>query len=568
MKSVIYLLQVTACTGVFYTFYFLLLRRYTFFTLNRWYLMGTLLLSFLIPAITIPVKHVPQTPVIYVQQMQVIAEPVPAGVKYQADDAPSINWLQAGKLVYITLAAACFIRLLYILFLFVHRTQSQKLMQIGKVQVLRSSGSFGNSSFFNVVFINDADLSLEEVRQILAHELLHVKLWHSVDRLIARLIQIVLWFNPFVYAYMRSIEENHEFEVDSLAAGDTNKSSYATLLFKLSVSNQSSLFQSFSKAPLKKRVAMLFNQPTNHMKKIMYVLVLPVVVLSCLAFGKFKNDGHQKRRLSAVGDLSHMGAHPLVIIDGKEYSDEILYTISDSCIAGMETWKPSLNNKAYGAKAKDGLIDITTEHHKIVYMTAVEKENLEKLAAAPQNQFFIKVRLKNNSGGVFEKAITSVPNKGGWASSDVKLTDKIVFIVDGRLYPESEVKQVERYAKTHKIKAIGTGEVKSNQSLISASLSGYDVYFTLSTKTDTAGLNKYKQIDRLRGKYGRENKKWGGVQNYSLTEDYKRKEAISRKVAGKIVKYKVLAAVDSLYGKEPFGHIKGYQLLYEMIHIF
>lgn len=46
MKAVIYLLQVFACSAIFYLFYFLLLRRLTFFTINRWYLLGILLLSF------------------------------------------------------------------------------------------------------------------------------------------------------------------------------------------------------------------------------------------------------------------------------------------------------------------------------------------------------------------------------------------------------------------------------------------------------------------------------------------------------------------------------------------
>jgi hypothetical protein len=140
-----------------------------------------------------------------------------------------------------------------------------------------------------VVFINDEELDVNEVKQILSHELIHIRLLHSVDRIVAWVARIALWFNPFMYGYLRSIEENHEFEVDRIATSNGEKDKYATLLLKITVSNQATLFQSFSKAPLKKRIYMLFNQPTSNMKKVIYVLVLPMVVISCLAFAGFEH---------------------------------------------------------------------------------------------------------------------------------------------------------------------------------------------------------------------------------------------------------------------------------------
>jgi hypothetical protein len=290
MKTLIYLLQVSACTGIFYALYFVLLRWYTFFTLNRWYLVGTLLLSFVIPAITIPVESVPQSaliqPVVFVQQMQ--AQPMHAVVLRQAA-AEGIDWMNVLRVVYFTIAMASVLHLLFTFAVFLLHMRNKKLMQIGGVKVLRGDKKLGNSSFLNVVFINDDELEPEELKQVLAHELLHVKLLHSADRLIARLAQIILWFNPFAYCYIRSIEENHEFEVDRRAAGKEDKGVYAALLFKLAMSEQSYLFHGFSKVPLKKRIAMIFNKPTSNMKKIIYVLILPVAVIGCLAFANVKS---------------------------------------------------------------------------------------------------------------------------------------------------------------------------------------------------------------------------------------------------------------------------------------
>jgi hypothetical protein len=294
MKALIYLLQVSACTGIFYLFYYLFLRRLTFFTLNRWYLLATLLLSFVIPALTIPISNAEPSaimqPVIYIQHAQIINEPEKILVSNTVATDRPINWMLVVRYTYIVMALISVTHLLLSIALFFWRTKSEKLLQIGNVKVLKADKLLGNSSFLNVIFINEAGLEPEEIKQIIAHELLHVSLFHSADRLIARLVQVILWFNPFAYLYIRAMEENHEFEVDRIAANDDDKGMYASLLFKLATSGQDYLFHGFSQVPIKKRIIMLFNQPTKNMKKLVYVLMLPLVAISCLAFANLKRD--------------------------------------------------------------------------------------------------------------------------------------------------------------------------------------------------------------------------------------------------------------------------------------
>lgn len=322
MKTLIYLLQVSACTGIFYSFYYLFLRKLTFFTLNRWYLLVTLLLSFVIPALTIPLNTAEPLPIMqpvaFVQQIQ--QQPVTVVIQATADKKQPFDWIALVKCVYIAIAVISIIHLLITLTLFFRRMSNKKLMQIGNIKVLKGSKKLGNSSFLNVIFINDDELEPEEIKQIITHEMLHIKLMHSADRLIARVIQIGLWFNPFAYCYIRSIEENHEFEVDRIAAGKDNKSMYATLLFKLAVSGQSYLFHGFSKVRLKTRITMLFNKPTSNMKKIIYLLILPIVVISCLAFANLKPN-HQKEHR-----FTNKLADTILIDTVKKYRQKIKRT--------------------------------------------------------------------------------------------------------------------------------------------------------------------------------------------------------------------------------------------------
>lgn len=556
MKTLIYLLQVSACTGIFYSFYFLFLRRLTFFTLNRWYLLATLLLSLVIPALTFTVDTVKPSPmmqpVIYVQNIQQVAQPVQITTGNDAPAKQEFDWMNASRIAYISIAVLSLAHLLFTLIAFLLRARSKKLMEIGNVKVIKAGKKGGNSSFLNVIFINDDELEPEEVKQIIAHELLHVKLMHSADRIIARVVQIGLWFNPFAYLYMRSIEENHEFEVDRIAAGEDEKGLYAQLLFKLAVSGRSYLFHSFSKVPLKNRIAMLFHKPTSNMKRIIYLLVLPVVVISCLAFANLK----QGAKLSIINDLSPLGKHPLVLIDGKEYDSDIIYKIGAKCVTRTSTFQAPVTReeyKIYAGKMNDGLVVFNTYDGKISYQTAIEKENLAKIAAVPQSQFFTRLTLKKEDGTLYEEGMVKLPNKGAMAS-EFKVGERVVFLVGGKAYPEAQVKQVEAMVRKYGNGSYSVGPVKSNLHLIKADYSAYGTYYYFSI--DTA---LYRQKVMRNGKRVLPNHKT--FDDYINSDKGKQDRAASEKVSGKTLLFKVVGTVDTTYHNMFAGKLKGYKLM-------
>lgn len=295
MDTLIYLLQVTACTAVFYLFYFLFLSRLTFFTTNRYYLLATVLLSFTLPWLRITLNE-QQPYVAAVQQIIYVPQTVTFNTHNIVQPTPvvaePIHWKSVVKVAYFAMAAGLGIHLLITLLSFFKHIKGKRVAKIGKVKVLSGQQKIANGSFLNYIFLNDEELSADELQQIIAHEMLHIKFFHSADRILVKIAQIVLWFNPFIYLYARSVEENHEFEVDREIARSTDKHNYANLLLHLSVAGQGMLYHNFSKVPLKKRISMLFNKPSNKMKRIVYVLIVPVVLISCLAFARLKKAGN------------------------------------------------------------------------------------------------------------------------------------------------------------------------------------------------------------------------------------------------------------------------------------
>src|ERR1700743_5703 len=111
MGAIVYLLQVSACMGLFYVFYFFRLSRLTFFTINRWYLLLSMLISFAIPKLTFHVKNDYRyvNMMNTVQHVQVIENrPNLSGQISHAVVVEQFNWLPLLQIMYMLVAVTLF----------------------------------------------------------------------------------------------------------------------------------------------------------------------------------------------------------------------------------------------------------------------------------------------------------------------------------------------------------------------------------------------------------------------------------------------------------------------------
>jgi len=490
MKTIIYLIQVSACTGIFYLFYYLVLRRLTFFTINRWYLLSTLFISFFIPAITVSEKVIPQnyrvSPVSFSNISEVyVSNAATMGTRAVNMDNP-FDWLSLLPALYFSIAgilAVYFLITMLILLMQVHRS---KFSKEGKIKLLKGDKRYKNGSFFNYIFINEEELSPSELEQIIAHELIHMKQRHSIDKVISRLSQIALWFNPFVYAYYNAIDANHEYEVDQEVAQNSDKEVYAQLILRLVASGDGPLYHHFSKFPLSRRIALLFKKPTRNMKKIIYASVIPLLIICVFACANRKSELYSNndpkplnQRISAIDGLEKLGKNPLVIIDGKNYDSDILYKISPSGLKGSTVYLKDGAMKQFGAKAVDGAVKLTTKNGNITYLTALDKENLQKKESLKKG-FYNRISLAKEDGTVYDEVRVNFPG-GGMLSSSLKKGQKAGFLIGNKVYDESQIKEVEEIVKDKPMGAAGVGG-PSAFPVKGLDLSSYDLIFHFDTK--------------------------------------------------------------------------------------
>ena len=378
MNFLIYLLQVSACTAVFYLFYYLFLSKFTFFVLNRWYLLGSIFLSFVIPLVHISVgSQLRQMPVmqqiVYVNTLQVAPQSLP-NIQIPVATENPIDWILLFKISYLTIVSVLAFHLIVTLIILFKKLSARKVTKVGSVNILYNQPKLPNGSFFNYIFLNDQELSADERQQIIAHEMLHVKLYHSIDRMIVKIAQIILWFNPFIYFFSKSIEENHEFEVDHEITQVSDKKIYANLLLHLSIAGKkNALYHNFSKVPLKKRITLLFNKPSTNMKKAIYVLIVPVVLVSCLAFAKLKNDLKPVEKENKAKLFSKLKPDDNLYLNKQDKSER-----QDKSNSTSSTIK--LNTVAYRQKVKRMPDDIKQEEKNKAYRQTDDFKQKEKLS--------------------------------------------------------------------------------------------------------------------------------------------------------------------------------------------
>lgn len=96
------------------------------------------------------------------------------------------------------------------------------------------------------------------MKEMLAHEMEHVRQGHSFDILILELLTIFQWFNPFIWLLKRSLRENHEFLADNgVLKPGVSSANYRLLLLNSSFIQQPILANNFNYSLIKIRIKMI-----------------------------------------------------------------------------------------------------------------------------------------------------------------------------------------------------------------------------------------------------------------------------------------------------------------------
>lgn len=287
---IIYMAKASGLIALFIIAYYIFLKKETFFTSNRWFLIAGLLTAALLPFVTytktIWIDPVPQQAQVisiqdilnYQQQRAALASPMP--------QETSINWFDVIAGVYM--AGALFFLLRFILnFLSLRRViKGQQAIKEDGFTLIDTPRIESPFSFFKYIVYNSTLLSPEELENIICHEKAHSRQYHSIDMLTGQLFCIAFWFNPFAWMYKKSMSQNLEFIADAEAMKKlSDKTSYQKTLLKITVQPScTAITNHFYQSLIKKRIVMLNKEQSNRRNSWKYAIVLPALTAFILLF--------------------------------------------------------------------------------------------------------------------------------------------------------------------------------------------------------------------------------------------------------------------------------------------
>jgi hypothetical protein len=277
----LYLLESGLSLALLFAIYWLFLRRETFFKFNRAFLLGSMALSLTLPLLDFSAQvH---------RFLPSWRASGPAGGLDAAGSggvAAAIGWGDVLWTVYllgVALLSVIFLYQLGRLFLLAKRC---KRHHRDGFRLLVSDSITTPFSFFNLVFLNHKYLSEFNYRRIITHEVVHINQLHSLDLLVAELLIIFQWFNPFVWSYKKALKETHEFLADDgVLAQGFSAAKYQMLIYEqLMGVKLFELANNFNDSTIKRRLEMMTKAKSHYLAKLKVLACLPVLLGLVLAF--------------------------------------------------------------------------------------------------------------------------------------------------------------------------------------------------------------------------------------------------------------------------------------------
>jgi TonB family protein len=272
----------------FYFVYFLFLSRDTQYTRNRTFILLSVILSFILPLISIRINQ--NGALAYfgktLSEVFVVAERNRLTVN--ADNMTVTSTATIIFTVYITGVIILGFKLLHdtgslLLLIARHGKNPERLVRF---KGLNTSGF----SAMGYVFINQA-LAGDETEEVMRHEMNHLRLNHYADIFLIELVKVLQWFNPAIYMINRSLRAVHEYQADEgcLSAGISVINYQNLLLNHIFRSRIFTPSNSFSNPSLiRKRITMMTRERSGAAASFKLLFVIPVVGILMMTISSYR----------------------------------------------------------------------------------------------------------------------------------------------------------------------------------------------------------------------------------------------------------------------------------------
>ncbi len=271
-----YFFKMILTSGALFLYYRLFLRDKTFHHYNRFYLLGSVFVSLVLPLLSVTYFTVQVSNENY-QKLNQLQQ----GSVMHTDHLYDPEYL---LLSFALIAAFLTGRFLVGIFKILKLKRRFPKEVLEDVNLYMTDLEHAPFSYFKNLFWKHAipvDSGLG--KQILEHEMAHIRERHTHDKIFVEIVISVFWFNPFFYLIRKEIHLIHEYLADKKAVGHSDTRVFAQMLLASHFSANALPGTSALLNPhLKKRLAMLKAATTkfSYARKVLVLPLLSIVVFA------------------------------------------------------------------------------------------------------------------------------------------------------------------------------------------------------------------------------------------------------------------------------------------------
>lgn len=279
-----FLLKSTISLTIFLAFYYLVLEREKIHQFNRFYLLFSIVISFVIPFLTFEIiKIIPVLEKIEHLNTVTISSVVPENeiqesfipLEENINFTPYVLWS-----VYGIISLLLLLRFGKNIWKLISKSKSNPIVKFKSANLVLVDEKTLPHTFFNSIFINIDDHNNRNIEdELYTHELVHVTQKHTLDILFIELIKVIFWYNPLLILYKKCIQLNHEFLADEEIVNTYNNVPfYQSLLLQKGCDNQTIyLASNLNYLVTKKRLIMMTKCTSQKIALLKKAAIVPII---------------------------------------------------------------------------------------------------------------------------------------------------------------------------------------------------------------------------------------------------------------------------------------------------
>ncbi len=441
LPYLLYIFKMLVSSAMLLGYYWIFLRDQRFHHYNRYYLLGILVISMVLPLIELDISLfnegiINQT---VIRTMEVISV---YGEGENVKITPTGTFLKTSTFLKLLYAAGVSFGFwgLCISLRRIHRMRkTYSGEQLDDITIYHTMEKGTPFSFFRSVFWNDrVALNSGAGQQIFRHELYHIRQYHSLDILFCQLAILICWFNPFYYLIRNEVRAVHEYLADQHAIGKDGPLEYAEILLERSIQEKRlALTHPFFQSQLKRRITMLTIKPFQKSGYLSRVLALPLVaslsfLLVAFVVRKPSETGYvAKEPVTIVVDAGHGGPDPGIKSPDGQTEQQLALQISQK-IASLG---PDYNVKVLLTRTDESLPDNLTDPNEANQWRVLYTNSIKPA-------LFLSVHLNGNNNSLLNGYEIYVPRSNG-PHQHLKASQTAAQILQNQLSPVVKVNGIK-----------------------------------------------------------------------------------------------------------------------------